>query len=195
MDMSRYTNDVDLIIAFERENLAKALAILKAMKYQPRAPVPIEQFADAEKRKEWQESKGLKAFALISSEHKETEVDLFIDDPLGFEDAIERAMLYPLSEDLEMPVCGLADLLKLKRQANRGKDLVDLEKLSATFFRMFNGYSAHKRSPNRTTAPADPKGLEPRGGKVMNWIQLRRTAAWPLPEKIKWLVEGEKIAM
>lgn len=129
----RFTADVDLILALEESNLTKALAVLKALDYRPRAPVPIEEFAISAKRKEWQEAKGLKAFALFSALHPRTEIDLFIDDPLGFDEAAARAVWFSLGENLKMPVCSLLDLVKLKKAADRGKDRVDLEYLKKLY--------------------------------------------------------------
>jgi hypothetical protein len=45
--------DVDLIIGLDPVNAGKAVAVLKALGYQPRAPVPLADFADAGKRRAW----------------------------------------------------------------------------------------------------------------------------------------------
>lgn len=129
----RFTADVDLILAFDGDNIARALQVLKTLNFRPRAPVPIEQFADPVKRREWQETKGLRAFSLFSSSDPQTEVDLFINDPIGFDDAAERAISFHYADGLELPVCGIDDLVKLKRAANRPKDQVDLDHLKKLF--------------------------------------------------------------
>jgi hypothetical protein len=129
----RYTADVDIILSLDPVNVELALQVLKKLDYRPRAPVPIEEFADPAKRQQWQTDKGLKAFSLYSPSHPETEVDLFINDPLGFENAYARGMFYPFAEGLDMPVCGLADLIHLKQQASRPKDLDDIRALRQLF--------------------------------------------------------------
>ena len=129
----RYTADVAIILSLDAANVEHALQVLKKLDYRPRAPVAIEEFADPVKREQWQTEKGLKAFSLYSPSHPETEVDLFINDPLGFDEAYARGMLYPFSEGLDMPVCSLADLINLKQQASRPKDLDDIRALRQLF--------------------------------------------------------------
>jgi len=125
----RLTADVDLLVKLDSENLAAALRVLKKLGYRPRVPVALEDFADPKKRESWIRDKHLKAFTLDSPQHPETEVDLFVDDPLGFDGAEARGMAYPLEADLELPVCSLGDLLKLKQAAHRPKDLEDIRNL------------------------------------------------------------------
>jgi hypothetical protein len=126
----RATVDVDLILEFSSANVLRALGVLKALGYAPRIPEPMERFADAQLRETWAKEKNMKVFSLYSDRHQETEVDLFIRDPLGFASAYSRAQLYEVAPNVAATVCGLADLLELKRQASRDKDLLDIKKLT-----------------------------------------------------------------
>jgi len=125
----RATADVDLILEFSAPNLLRALGVLKGLGYTPRIPEPMERFADAQLRETWARERNMKVFSLYSDLHRETEVDLFIRDPLGFAAAYARAELFEVAPDLNATVCSLADLLDLKRQASRDKDLLDIKKL------------------------------------------------------------------
>src|SRR4051812_23769550 len=78
----RYTADVDLILQLEEDNLRRAVAALAAEGYRPVVPVALEQFVDAEHRRQWIEEKKLTVFSLFSPQHPNTNVDLFVSEPL-----------------------------------------------------------------------------------------------------------------
>lgn len=125
----RLTADVDIIIDLADKRLADSLAALAALGYQPQAPVPLKEFADASKRSEWMREKGLTVFSLFSSRHPATEIDLFVDFPLNFNQAYGRAIRQEVAVGVEAVFLGLDDLIELKRKAGRPKDLDDISKL------------------------------------------------------------------
>jgi predicted nucleotidyltransferase len=125
----RFTSDIDLVLAMNRQNLTDAVAAFKALNYQPRAPVAFEQFADPECRRQWIEQKGITVFSLFSPDHPATEVDLFVDPPLAFADAYSRAMLLEVAPGIVASFCSLDDLIDLKSKADRPRDLDDIEQL------------------------------------------------------------------
>ena len=59
---ARLTADLDLIIDLEPAEAKKALAALHGLGFQPRPPVTLDDFADAAKRRQWIETKGLRVF-------------------------------------------------------------------------------------------------------------------------------------
>ncbi len=60
----RVTQDIDIIIAFEKSNLVRLRNVLKELGYVPRLPgVNPEDLADAEKREDWIKNRNLKAFS------------------------------------------------------------------------------------------------------------------------------------
>ena len=81
----RYTVDVDLIIALDPENTRRALGALEQLGYRPRVPVAMLDFADAQIREGWIRDKGMVVFQLVSDEHIETNVDVFVRVPFDFE--------------------------------------------------------------------------------------------------------------
>jgi hypothetical protein len=125
----RATVDVDLILQLDPANVLAAVAVLKGLGYTPRVPVPIEAFADASQRQAWISEKHMLVFSLHSEQHRETEIDLFVNDPLGFDRAYGECLRVEIAPALTATVCSLADLLKLKRDANRDKDRLDIQKL------------------------------------------------------------------
>lgn len=125
----RFTADVDLIVDLQEGNVRRAIEALAALGYRPRAPVSLEQFADASVRRRWVAEKGLTVFSLHSTEHPMTEVDLFVEPPLDFETAYQTRLQVNVASGVQASFLGYNDLVTLKRRAGRAQDLVDLEQL------------------------------------------------------------------
>lgn len=125
----RMTADLDLVVQLESQNALRVLAALKALDYRPRAPVPVEDFADEGKRTEWMETKGLTVFSLWSPTFPATEVDLFVQEPFDFELAYARAIDVHVGGET-VKVAAIEDLIALKRAAGRDKDQLDIEALT-----------------------------------------------------------------
>jgi hypothetical protein len=129
----RLTADVDVILDLDPENVRRATAALATLGYRPRAPVRLEEFADPAKRDEWIRDKGLTVFSLFSVDHSATELDLFVEVPLDFEEAYRNAARMEVAPGVEATFVGLAELMRLKRQAGRAQDLLDIEKLQLLY--------------------------------------------------------------
>lgn len=125
----RFTADIDLVLDFDEANLRRAMEVFAGLGFRPRAPVPLRQFADTEIRQGWIRDKGLTVFSLFSDDHPLTEVDLFVADPLGFEDAYARRVTMAIAPDVEATFVGLGDLVRMKKVAGRPQDLTDIEQL------------------------------------------------------------------
>jgi hypothetical protein len=125
----RFTADVDVILATDATNLERAIEALRELQYRPRAPVPIESFADARERARWASEKGMKVFSLSSPAHPDTEVDLFLEPPLDFERAHVDRVELELAPGLSGSFVGRRDLIELKRHAGRPQDLIDIAQL------------------------------------------------------------------
>jgi Nucleotidyl transferase AbiEii toxin, Type IV TA system len=126
----RLTADIDLVVALDEINVTRAMVALGDLGYRPRAPVAIEQFANAEVRRSWIEDKGLTVFSLWSKTHPATEIDVFVKEPFMFDEAFERSVLVSLGAT-QVRVVSIADLIAMKQLANRPKDLEDIRALRA----------------------------------------------------------------
>ncbi len=127
----RYTADLDLIFDFAEDNVKRALTALAALGYRPMVPVSMDQFADPAIRSEWVREKGMTVFSLVSPQHAATTVDVFAEAPLEFARAYGEAVQFEVAPGLPATVVSLPDLLALKAQAARPKDMLDIEKLKA----------------------------------------------------------------
>lgn len=127
----RYTADLDLIFDFAEDNVKQALNALAALGYRPMIPVEMAQFADPVVRSAWVHDKGMLVFSLVSPQHAATTVDVFAEAPLEFSRAYGEAVCFEVAPGLPATVVSLPDLLALKAQAARPKDMLDIEKLKA----------------------------------------------------------------
>jgi predicted nucleotidyltransferase len=125
----RFTADVDLMLAVDEKNLTQTIAAIKSLDYQPRAPVKIEEFADPVRRREWAIEKNMTVFSLFSPKHTATEIDLFLEPPIEFENAYSKAMKLVVAPGVIATVCSVDDLIELKSKAARPRDLEDIAKL------------------------------------------------------------------
>ncbi len=80
-------------------------------------------------RKEWMDQKGMTVFSLFSPDHPVTEIDLFVDPPLVFEEAYSRAVHLEVAPGINATFCSIDDLIDLKSKAGRPRDLDDISQL------------------------------------------------------------------
>ena len=125
----RFTADVDLVLDLDPENITRAIGAFARLGYRPRAPVAFEELADSETRAQWVRDKGLTVFSLYSPDHPATEVDVFVEAPFDFDVAYRRAARVDVADGVTATFVGLADLLRLKEQAGRPQDVVDIVQL------------------------------------------------------------------
>lgn len=126
----RFTADLDLVLALQRDNVLAALAALQRLGYRPRAPVALEQFADPEVRARWTRDKDMKVFSLWSDAFPGTDVDLFAQEPIPFVELVGRAKQAPLAKTV-VAIASIPDLIRMKRDAGRPQDLADIAALEA----------------------------------------------------------------
>ena len=124
----RFTADLDLVVALDSANAHRAISALQNLGFTPRPPVNAEDFADPSEREKWIREKGLTVFSLWSSRFAGTDVDLFVEEPLPF-DEMEARGVEAIAGDVRIPVASIPDLIQLKRVAGRPKDLEDIRAL------------------------------------------------------------------
>lgn len=125
----RFTKDVDIVIQLESGNLRRALGALSALGYKPAVPVTFDQFADPAQRESWVREKGMQVLQLWSDRHPETSIDIFVTEPFGFDAEYGHALEKPLREGLPVRFVTIETLIRMKEQAGRPQDLLDIENL------------------------------------------------------------------
>jgi len=124
----RVTQDIDIIIAINRENILKITSLLKNLEYIPRLPVNPEDLADPDKVKDWIENKNLKAFSFYHKKDTYKVVDIVLVHPLDFEKAFENKTVKKV-EETKIYLVSIEDLIIMKEFSGRPQDFSDIEML------------------------------------------------------------------
>jgi len=121
----RVTQDIDIIISMDRENIIKINEALKELNYVPRLPVNPNDLADKNKLKEWIDEKNLKAFSFYHRTESFKVIDIVIVQPLDFNEAFKRKTIKKVGS-IEVYLASIDDLIAMKKQVGRAQDLSDI---------------------------------------------------------------------
>ncbi len=123
----RATLDVDLIVAFEPENLERLEAALTKANYMPRMPIDPKGLADPTLRESWQK-RNMVVYSFVSINNPPVIVDVFISHPIPFDELLASS---DWKDYYGTPTrtCSLEHLIQLKQLSNRPKDQDDIESL------------------------------------------------------------------
>ena len=122
----RVTQDIDILISFERKNVEKLIEILKRLDYVPRVPVDPMQIADAKIRKTWIKEKHMRVFSLYHKHNNFKVLDIMMSTPVSYEAAKPNRTSVDV-KDIKIHLIGLDDLIKMKEVAGRKQDVSDIE--------------------------------------------------------------------
>jgi hypothetical protein len=124
----RHTYDLDLIVDLAPAEAHRAMETLTGLGFRPKVPVKADEFADPSTRARWIQEKGLTVFAFWDPKDDTRIVDVFVDEPIAFEDLWARSVVLPLAST-SVRVASIPDLVELKRRAGRPQDLTDIQAL------------------------------------------------------------------
>ncbi len=125
----RATFDFDLVISTDKENVLALLQVLKNGGYIPSVPENPALLADAEKIAFWIQEKNLIAFSFFHEKHSHQVVDIILKHPLDFIGAYSRKITKTI-DDFELHLASMEDLILMKMESARPKDLKDIEFLN-----------------------------------------------------------------
>jgi hypothetical protein len=125
---ARLTADLDLAVDLSPSEARNAVETLVALGFTPRAPVDPSGFADPSTRARWIAEQGMKVFSMWDPANPMRSVDLFVDNPVDFEELWAGSELIPLV-GTEVRVASIPDLIRLKQLAGRPEDRLDIEAL------------------------------------------------------------------
>jgi hypothetical protein len=124
----RVTQDIDLIISTDRENVEKLCNLLKELGYTPRLPENPLGIAQEAVRKEWIEKRNLKAFSFYHQKDNYKVIDIVLDSPLDFEKAFEQKTCIAV-RDITIYTVSINGLMQMKQAAGRPQDTSDVQML------------------------------------------------------------------
>src|SRR4029077_16620172 len=120
----RFTQDIDLVIQLERENVLRAMNAFTAIGYRPLIRVDAAQFADETLRQQWGDEKGMIVFQLSNPHPESTRIGIFVSEPFVFAQEFETDNWHTWGE-LQAPVLRIEALVAMKEAAGRPQDLAD----------------------------------------------------------------------
>lgn len=125
----RLTYDIDLVIQLDRENILAAFEAMARLGYRPSVPVTGDQFADARQRKDWIKNKRMQVLNFHHGRNHQMPVDVFVTEPFDFDREYKSAIRGTLAPGVTVRFVSIPTLIKMKKLANRPKDLDDIEHL------------------------------------------------------------------
>jgi hypothetical protein len=124
----RMTADIDIFLSLDEANVRKFLNVAISLDLVPAVPVPPESLADPEERRRWRDEKNMIVLSFRSRSHPAVPVDVFIEEPLPFEQAWSRRKRVGTEDGkLEISVASIRDMIAMKEKAGRLQDRSDLE--------------------------------------------------------------------
>jgi len=123
--IERSTADVDIIIKLVKGNLKNFVEAVRELGLRPKVPVRLDDFLDAEKRKEWIKDKGMMVFSPYDVKNPFFLLDIFVEEPFDF-DAVYKQREIIKFEDTGIPVVPIKELIRMKKKSNRPQDQADI---------------------------------------------------------------------
>jgi len=124
----RNTLDMDILVEMADKNLLKVVNILKKAGYHVKQPVDPAMIADKKTRRDWIKNKNMKAFNFYKGQESYEEVNIIVDSPVDFKEAI-RGAIKVKAAGLDLVVISPKKFIEMKKVAGRDKDLKDIEDL------------------------------------------------------------------
>jgi len=126
----RMTRDIDLVIELNEDNILRGLQALFSIGYQMAIPASPAEFANADIRQQWRMERNMIVLKLWSDSHQRTPIDIFVYEPFDFGAEWNKLAHLELTEGLTAPIVSLESLLRMKREAARPQDLIDIQELT-----------------------------------------------------------------
>jgi len=125
---ARLTGNIDLVIELSRKNIIHAVNTMNELGYVPRVPVNPMDFANEKIRRQWIKEKGLRVFSFVRSMSPLVSIDFFAEYPMDFSFLLKRSVIQKLGS-ASVRICGIDDLIYMKKMAGRPKDREDIRVL------------------------------------------------------------------
>jgi hypothetical protein len=127
----RVTNDIDLVLSFDRPNLVKGVKALEKLGLKAKIPVSAEAFADSALRETWAREKGMVVFQMSFFERDDAPIDIFIRPPFDFDAEYARVFREEVAPGVVVPFVHVQRLIAMKEEVGRPQDLEDIRRLKA----------------------------------------------------------------
>lgn len=120
----RATMDVDLVLRLKQEDYELAEKSLKSIDLQSRLPLRAQDIIKM--RKEYIEKRNLIAWSFVDYRNPSRQVDILITKDLRKMDIVNISVA-----GRKIPIASLQEILKMKKEAGRPQDLIDIKNIEA----------------------------------------------------------------
>ena len=124
---ARLTGDLDLVVDLAEENLNKVYDVLVKMDYKPQIPIKKEEFVIREKLEKLADEKNMKVVSFYNKNDPFKVIDIGVNLPKSQE--ILKRKKYVKIGSFRIPIISLDDLIKMKENLARPRDIIDVENL------------------------------------------------------------------
>lgn len=124
----RMTMDLDIMVDLSDQNLSKLVEVMDKFDYTPRVPVNRHEILSKEKRDEWINKKGAVVFTFINQGSPYKQIDIFLSNPIDFEEAYLRRALIVIG-GVKVSIVSIDDLIRMKASVGRPRDIEDIHHL------------------------------------------------------------------
>jgi len=121
----RVTQDMDIVIALNKENILNINKVLKELGFVPRLPVNPDDLADESVRKEWIADKNMKAFSYYHSKHNYQVIDIVLYYNREYEQ-LKKNRVIKNAAGIDLNLISIDDLIEMKHFSGRQQDLSDI---------------------------------------------------------------------
>lgn len=121
----RFTNDLDILLTLDHENLEGVARVMENMGYQQRLPIALQDLSDEQKARTFIEEKGLTAYSFVHEKYPQFSVDVLVAQSIDIQKFAVDAM-HAEMWGIEIPVVSIDDLIQMKKESNREKDVQDV---------------------------------------------------------------------
>jgi len=126
----RSTGDLDIMVSLKTADVKRLIRAIKAIGFQPKLPLSLDDFVDPEKRRIWIEEKNMLVFSVYNPAFEFEHVDILIVDDINFSQAYRRREDIKAG-DMVISLISIPDLIRMKKKAGRKTDQIDIEVLEA----------------------------------------------------------------
>ena len=124
---TRLTADLDLVVGLEKENLMKLYDTLIRLNYRIRIPIKRDDFIQKDKLSKFAEEKNMKVVSFHNLKDPFQTVDIGVNLPDI--SSLLKKKKYVKAGNLAIPIISIDDLIKMKKDLARYRDLTDVENL------------------------------------------------------------------
>ncbi len=120
----RFTGDIDILLALDPENLTRMAVLMKSMGYEQKLPVRVEELGDEQTVIHLMQSKNLIAYTFINPQEPQFGIDVIVGESLKFSHYDKHCIAVAVW-DITVPVVSIDDLIGMKKNSDRQKDIDD----------------------------------------------------------------------